>query len=98
MLSAYSIFPPDATTYRAAGIVNVRLGIAVEGREIDPQAHLDGARSSSRAFQRGPKACATSDRNGTGIYVDQSHDRLQRRGLAYAVAADDAEHLSLGHA
>jgi hypothetical protein len=91
-MSAYSIVPAGATMYRA-GIINSSSD-RFESREIDPRAFLDGAHSSSQAFQPS-EACETSDHNGTGTYA-RAHDRLQRRGLAYAVAIDDADRPPVG--
>src|SRR6516225_417369 len=56
-MSAYSIIPPGATTYRA-GMVNVQLGSPLKAARSVPQLSST-ARSSSETFQRKPKACAT---------------------------------------
>jgi hypothetical protein len=56
-MSAYSIIPPRATTYRA-GMVNVQLGSPLKAAR-SMQQPSSTARSSSETFQRTPKACAT---------------------------------------
>src|SRR6516164_4583918 len=85
-MSAYSIIPPSATTYRA-GMVNVQLGSPLKAARSMPQPSST-ARSSSEIFQRRPKACATLPPASTRL-ANEPVASLRLQAVARRLLRDD---------